>query len=158
VSRPRTVLCIDDNILLLAMRKALLESSDFKVFTADNGPAGLEIANREAIDVVILDYSMPGMDGGTVAKELRRRWPNVAILLSSGVDGIPDSIRILMDGVVPKGTSSAAMIKEIERVTTERSRPAEPISHIELDRSADHSRRVSRSKQSRSRLRLQRRS
>jgi CheY-like chemotaxis protein len=149
VSHPRTILCIDDNVLLLALRKAQLESSDFKVFIAESGSAGLEIVNREPIDVVILDYSMPGMDGGMVAKELRRRCPNVAIVLSSGIAEIPESVLMIMDGVVAKGTSSADLIKEIERVTTERSKPTEPIQHIEIDRSAEHSRRVSRSRQAR---------
>jgi CheY-like chemotaxis protein len=46
---------------------------------------GLAIVDREPIDVVILDYLMPGMDGGMVAKELRRRCPDVAILLSSDI-------------------------------------------------------------------------
>jgi len=141
------------------MRKALLESSDFKVFTADNGPAGLEIANREPIDVVILDYQMPRMDGGAVAKELRRCRPNVAIILSSAIEEIPESVRMIMDGVVAKGTSSAALIKEIERVTTVRSRLPEPIPYIEVDRreQPEHSRRVSRSKQARMRQQRRRR-
>jgi DNA-binding response OmpR family regulator len=105
------------------MHKALLESNNFKVLTAENGSAGLTIANREPIDVVILDYSMPGMDGGRVATELRRRCPNVAVLLSSGIEEIPKSVLALMDGVVAKGTSFATLIKEIERVTTRRARP-----------------------------------
>jgi CheY-like chemotaxis protein len=158
LSPPPTILCIDDNVLLLALRRALLESSDFKVFTADNGPAGIEIANREAIDVVIVDYQMPGMDGGTVAKELRRRCPNVAILLSSGVEKIPESVQMMMDGVVAKGKSTAALVKEIERVITAKSRPPEPIPYIEVERKEppEHSIRVVRSKQSRAHLRQRR--
>ncbi len=159
MSRPTTILCIDDNLLLLAMRKALLESSDFKVFTADSGPVGLDIANREAIDVVILDYHMPGMDGGTVAKQLRRCCPKVAILLSSAVEEIPESVRMIMDGVVAKGTSSAVLVKEIERVTTARSRLPEPISYIEVERKErpERSRRGSRSKSGRVRQQQRRR-
>lgn len=150
MSRP-SVLCIDDNILLLAIRKALLESRDFKVFTAENGSAGLAIVNREPIDVVILDYQMPGIDGGTIAKELRRRRPDIAILLSSGWERIPESVLTIVDSVVVKGGSSAAMIKEIERVTTVRSRPPEQISSTDTGRKQRIERprgRVMRSKQS----------
>jgi len=141
------------------MRKALLESSDFKVLTAENGPAGLAIANRERIDVVILDYSMPGMDGGRVAAELRRTCPNVAILLSSGMQKIPESVLALMDGVVAKGTSSATLIKEIERVTTRKARPlAQPQvpNEVDWEEPKKHSRRFVRSRQLRARLGRQR--
>jgi CheY-like chemotaxis protein len=160
LSRPNTILCIDDDVLLLALRKALLESSDFKVFTADNGPAGIEIVDREMIDMVIVDYHMPGMDGGAVAKELRKRCPNIAILLSSGIEEIPESVRMIMDGVVAKGTSSAVLMKEIERVTIARSRLPEPITYTEVERRErpEHSRRASRSKLGREPLRQRRRS
>jgi CheY-like chemotaxis protein len=153
-------LCIDDNVLLLAMRKALLESSDFKVFIAENGPAGLDLATREPIDVVILDYSMPGMDGGTVARELRRRCPNIAILLSSGIEETPESMLALMDGVVAKGTPSATLIQEIERVATAKTKPLAQFPTIEVDREGptEFSRRFARSKQLRARRRQQRRS
>jgi hypothetical protein len=86
-----------------------------------------------------------------VAKELRRRCPNVAILLSSGIEEIPASVLMIMDAVVAKGTSAVDLVREIERVTTERSKPTEPIPNVEIGRSAEHSRRVSRSRQARTR-------
>ena len=150
MSRPPTILCIDDDVLLLALRKALLESSDFKVFTANSGPAGLEIANREPIEVVILDYHMPGMDGGTVAKELRRIRPDLAILLSSGLHEIPESLLAMVDGVVPKGSSSATLKKAIARVRVTRTRPFEqiPQKDKETTKHIEHPRGFARSKQS----------
>ena len=118
---PPTILCIDDNVLTLAIRKAMLESRDYRVFTADNGPAGLGIAKREQIDVVILDYNMPGMDGGKVAEELRTKHPDVAILLLSGFpSNIPDLLLTIVDGFIYKGSSPAVLLQEVERVTTER--------------------------------------
>lgn len=112
------VLCIDDNALVLAIRKSLLESRDFRVLTAEDGPAGLEIANRKPVDIVIVDYEMPGMDGATVAKELRRRHPNLPILLVSGFAGkIPEALLAVVDGFIAKGSSPAILLKEVERVT-----------------------------------------
>jgi CheY-like chemotaxis protein len=149
LSRPPTVLCIDDDVLLLAIRKALLESSDFRVLTAENAPLELEIANREPIDVVILDYQMPGMDGGRVANELRRRRPEIAILLSSGLEEIPQSLHTIVDGVVQKGSSSATLKEEIERVMTAGPRLPEQIPQMDIDRAEQttHARRFARSKQ-----------
>ena len=153
MSPPPTILCIDDNVLLLALRKALLESSDFKVFTAENGTAGLEIANREQIDVAILDYNLPGMDGGRVAQELRRSCPRLAILLSSGMQEIPESVLALMDGVVPKGASSVVMIQTINRVIRAKSAPAVQLPEIARTEQVEHSRGFVRPKQIRGRLR-----
>ena len=117
---PPTILCIDDNVLTLAIRKAMLESRDYRVFTAENGPAGVEIANREQIDVIILDYNMPGMDGGVVAEELRTKHPEVAILLLSGFPSkIPDSLLAIVDGFVYKGSSPTVLLQEVERVRAE---------------------------------------
>lgn len=82
--RQSVVLCIDDNATGLNTRKVLLEAKDFRVFTAQDGPAGFAIANSEQIDVVILDFRLPGMDGGEVAKELRTTHPEIPILLLSG--------------------------------------------------------------------------
>lgn len=112
------VLCIDDNVLGLAVRKAMLESRDYRVFTAENGPAGLEIASREEIDLVILDYQMPEMDGGQVAERLRNTCSQVPILLLSGFPGrIPRSLLASVDGFVLKGSSPEVLLKEVERIT-----------------------------------------
>jgi DNA-binding NtrC family response regulator len=117
VPRPTTVLCIDDDVLFLTLRKALLESHDFRVFTAENGPAGLEIVNREPIDVVVLDYQMSGMDGGVVAAEMHRTHPDIPVLLSSGLEQLPEWVLSIVDGFILKGAGTDTLIKEIERVT-----------------------------------------
>lgn len=118
MSHSPAVLCIDDNVLGLAVRKAMLESRDYRVFTAENGPAGLEIAAREEIDLVILDYQMPEMDGGRVAEQLRKRCSHVPILLLSGFPGrIPRSLLAAVDGFVLKGSSPEILLKEVERIT-----------------------------------------
>jgi CheY-like chemotaxis protein len=137
VPHPPTILCIDDNVLTLAIRKAMLESRDCRVFTAENGPAGLEIANREQIEVVILDYNMPGMDGGAVAEEIRRKYPDMAILLLSGFPSkIPESLLSIVDGFIYKGSSPAILLQELQRVTTARRQRPERMS-----RTSDYSRK-----------------
>ncbi len=119
MSRSPAVLCIDDNVLGLAVRKAMLESRDYKVFTAENGPAGLEIVKRELVDLVVLDYEMPDMDGGRVAQQLRRQHADVPILLLTGYPGrIPESLLAAVDGFVVKGSSPHVFLQEVERITS----------------------------------------
>ena len=135
VSLRPLVLCIDDNVLVLAIRKSLLESRDFRVLTAEDGPAGLEIVNRKPVDVVIIDYEMPGMDGGAVAKELRRRQPNLPILLVSGFTGkIPESLLAIVDGFIAKGSSPDLLINEVVRVTEAETKQPEPAQPFEVSK------------------------
>ena len=66
------LLCIDDNEDVLECEKSFLESFGYCVLTAASGGKGLELASRHSVDVVILDYYMPEMNGQEVAIEMRR--------------------------------------------------------------------------------------
>lgn len=123
--RALVVLCIDDNDCGLKIRKLLLESKGFRVLTAQDGPAGLEMVRREHVDLIILDYAMPGMDGEEVARRLRTQSPQIPILLLSGFEGsIPDSLFSMVDGFVEKGKPAALLISEVERLMGARENPS----------------------------------
>jgi len=53
------VLCVDDELIGLQVRKILLERAGYRVLTAPDGAAGLEVFAAEPVEVVVLDYSMP---------------------------------------------------------------------------------------------------
>lgn len=116
--RQIVILCIDDNQAGLATRRLLLESRGFAVRTAADGRSGLEIARKELVHAVILDYKMPEMDGEEVAQHLRALHPHIPILLLSGFPGlVPESMLAIVDGFVEKGRPAALLIAEIERLT-----------------------------------------
>src|ERR1035438_10404965 len=73
------VLCIDDEVVGLRVRKILLERAGYHVVTAVDGHSGLEIFATQPVEAVVLDYSMPGMHGGEVAKRMRQTKPEVPI-------------------------------------------------------------------------------
>ena len=82
------VLCVDDEVVGLQVRKILLERAGYRVLTASDGPSGLEIFSSEPVEAVVLDYSMPGMHGGEVAVRMRQAKPQVPILLLSAYMGL----------------------------------------------------------------------
>ena len=79
----RTILVIDDDPLQLGVLQDLLRPLGFTVFAASNGVDGLDLAQRCAPDLVLLDIQMPGMSGWTVADALRLANPQSKILIVS---------------------------------------------------------------------------
>lgn len=99
----QVVLCIDDNEDVLQVLETLLHDKGYKVLTASSGAHGLELAALGAVDVVVLDYEMPGLNGHDVAVALRQHEPHIPIVMFSGAIDIPRRTLDLVDTVVSKG-------------------------------------------------------
>ena len=67
-----TVLIIEDDPLLGATLRLILEAEGHRTILAPGGRPGLQAASEEDADVVLLDLSMPEMDGWEVIAEIRR--------------------------------------------------------------------------------------
>lgn len=115
-ARP-TLLCIDDHPEGLAVRKALLEAVGYNVLTACNGRSGLRLFEKKQVDLVMLDYSMPDLDGETVAHMLHEHNPHVPILLlSSSTGNIPSRLLKLVDNFVQKGQPVGVLLSAISEL------------------------------------------
>jgi CheY-like chemotaxis protein len=112
-SRSHLVLCVDDEVVGLRVRKILLERAGYQVLTAPDGHTGLELFANQPIEVVVLDYSMPGMHGGEVARKMRQTKPEIPILLLSAYVGLPDEVRALVDIYMTKGEGAPALLSKI---------------------------------------------
>ena len=111
-----TLLCIDDELNVLAVRKMLLETVGYRVLIAESGPIGLEILKRERVHTVILDYRMPEMTGAEVAQRIRAMQPGLPIiLLSAYVDLTGDQLKDV-DAYITKGESPDVLLRTIEGV------------------------------------------
>ena len=108
------VLCVDDEVVGLQVRKLILERSGYTVLTALDGPTGLTIFNDHAIDAVVLDYSMPGMHGGEVAARMRESKPEVPILLLSAYMGLPSEVTDLVNVYMTKGEGAPALLQKLK--------------------------------------------
>ncbi len=81
-----TVLLVDDEAAVRDVARPMMESEGFKVISAVDGRQGLDIYRERAdeVDLVLLDMSMPNMDGEQTLKEMQRIRSDIRVILSSG--------------------------------------------------------------------------
>ena len=108
----RTLLCIDDDIIICEILKAILEKSGYSVIVASGGAHGLRVLADSSIDLVILDWEMPGMNGHETASEVRRMKPGMPIIINSGSQ-MPEEALKIADAFVPKGIEFEALLTAI---------------------------------------------
>ncbi len=114
------VLCVDDEVVGLHVRKILLERAGYKVLTAPDGRSGLEMFSTHPVEAVVLDYAMPGMHGGEVAEKMRQTKPEIPILLLSAYVGLPAEVSSLVDVYMTKGEGAPALLEKLDRLFTVR--------------------------------------
>jgi CheY-like chemotaxis protein len=110
------VLCVDDEQIGLRVRKILLERAGYRVLTAPDGRSALEIFSAEPVEAVVLDYSMPGMDGGEVAVKMRKTKPDVPILLLSAYLDLPPEVTSLVALYMTKGEGAPALLTNLSNL------------------------------------------
>jgi CheY-like chemotaxis protein len=79
------ILVIDDQSHVRAAIVLALQARGFDVVAAQGGQSGLAKSEQSKFDVVMADLFMPGIDGVTLIKELRRRHPGLPVIAMSGV-------------------------------------------------------------------------
>jgi sigma-B regulation protein RsbU (phosphoserine phosphatase) len=97
-ARPARILTIDDEDLVREVITAYLEDSGFEVIQAGDGQTGINLICRELPDLVLCDLRMPGMDGLQVLATVTRDFPELPILVVSGLGGMSDAIQALKLG------------------------------------------------------------
>jgi DNA-binding response OmpR family regulator len=104
-STPSRVLLIDDNVDLTSMLSLCLQADGVDVMVAADGEAGLALLKERPVDVVVTDLFMPDKDGIETIVELKKRYPDVKIVVMSGFTSIG-------------GTDYLGVARELGAVTT----------------------------------------
>lgn len=91
------VLIADDEERFVQSLAKVLRNREMEVLTARDGASALQLLSREECDVVVLDLRMPGMDGLSVLKEIRKSRPLLPVILLSGHLDV-ESCRLACDG------------------------------------------------------------
>ena len=84
----RNLLLVDDDPAMREILSGVLRRAQFDVTTAEDGKAALQRIRQQIPDVVLMDLEMPGMDGPTTLREIRKHWGALPVILHTGhVDG-----------------------------------------------------------------------
>ena len=78
------VLLVDDEAEFLETLVKRIKKRDVNVTGVESGEKALEFLDEQAVDVVVLDVRMPGMDGIETLRELKKRHPLVEVIMLTG--------------------------------------------------------------------------
>ena len=123
-----SLLFVDDEPGILSALRRLFRPHGYRIFIAEGGAAGLEVLEKEQLDLVISDMRMPEMDGATFLKEVRGRWPNVMRILLTGYADITSTVAAINQGEIYRYISKPWDDNEIVTIV------AEAIEHQNLKR------------------------
>jgi CheY-like chemotaxis protein len=111
------VLCIDERREVLELRKAVLASHHFSVETVTSGYAAMKMLERRSVDAVVLEYNQEGLDAEAMAWHIKKRFPDLPIILLSAYVDMPERILWLVDEFVMRSELPEGLVGAIERVT-----------------------------------------
>jgi PAS domain S-box-containing protein len=118
-----SILVIDDEEIVRETLSEMLAAMEHKVTSVGGGQEAIErLKGGDHFDMVFTDLSMPEMDGWEVAREIRRRWPEVSIALVTGYGKgtePPSGEKSLIDAVIGKPFDFAEVREAIAQVSKE---------------------------------------
>jgi len=94
--RPTLLVCDDEEGPRQSLR--IVFKNDYRVVVASNGDEAIELAKKESIDVAVLDILMHGMSGVDVLRELKKRDPNIEVVMLTAYETLETARQALRLG------------------------------------------------------------
>ncbi len=111
-----TVLVVDDEVNIRKLLQRVLEESGYSVITSSNGCEALEKLSQNKIELVLLDIKMPGLDGYSVLKRIRKT-SNVPVIMLSAVKEtttVRDTLSLGADDYIRKPFNQRELLLRIK--------------------------------------------
>ncbi len=110
------VLVVDDDENLARVAGIILRTADYDVLTAYDGYGALEVTSHEAIDVIVLDLTMPRLDGRGFYRELRARGDQTPVLVASANDARSAREELGAQGSIEKPFEPDSLIRAVDEL------------------------------------------
>ena len=113
------VLIVDDDLDMMMITERWLTKAGYEVSRAASGQEAVDILKKEDFDLVLLDYSMPDMDGKDTLIAIRKDNEDVKVLFRTGIDDV-DIEEVVKDyhanGYVSKSEGKPKLMAAIDRL------------------------------------------
>jgi CheY-like chemotaxis protein len=109
------ILSVDDEPTILFTREKILEAAGYKVLSASDGEEALNLFANNPVHLVLLDFAMPGMDGGAVAKELKRLNQAVPVIMVSA-SPLAEQALACADCFITKGQGPLLLLDQVNQL------------------------------------------
>ncbi len=96
----KTILVVDDEIVCLEYYGEAISDMGYRVLTAADPAAALQLACDNVIDLMVTDYMMPGMNGLELAAAFRKITPSVPIIMMTAQASVESYLRARSEGIV----------------------------------------------------------
>ncbi len=122
------VLIVDDEEVLQDILTLLIRKEGHHPLSAMSGEEGLAVLEREEVDLVLLDLMLPGMHGLEVLREMRRRQPDVVVVVITAFSSIESAIDAMREGAfhyIPKPFKNEEVLLTVRKALEQRRLTAE---------------------------------
>ncbi len=122
MSKPKKIVVVEDDRILLKALNVELLSNGFEIFSASDGEAGLKLVQKELPDLVLLDLVMPKMHGFEVLKAIRegQKTKKIPVIILSNLGqekDLEEGMKLGATDYYPKAaTDLGSLSKKIEEV------------------------------------------
>lgn len=117
VDTPPTILCVDDEPVLLMVRELVLSSAGYTVITASTADEAMHLFRRRQVDLVITDHLLPGRTGVEMAADMKKLRPEIHIMLVTGMPDLTAGMEHI-DKCLLKGSPTREFLAHVEELTT----------------------------------------
>ena len=126
--RAYRVLCVDDNELGLYINGVILHNEGYDVLTCSDASKAAAIVKAQEIDLAVLDYQMPVMNGAELAAFCKAANPDMKVILFTSYVGVPNREFAFADLFIPKSEGIRALLEGIEALLPRIGLRANPVS------------------------------
>jgi len=130
-----SILIVDDEEVVRHSHLRSLADTGCHAEAAEDGHQALQVMEQHPFDVVLLDLSMPGLDGMDVLKTIKQRWPDSEVVIITGyptIESAKEAVRLGAHNYIAKPVGPDDVIKAASEAMTQKRwalRSEQPVTH-----------------------------